>query len=88
MGVGVESDGDGGVAQQFLNELRVDSTRQQDGGAGVAQVVETDLWQSGLIQQRLERALGQVVSVERGPDLRGEHEAVLPPHGPDPVYLL
>ena len=40
MGVGVEGDGDGGVAQELLDELWVDVPLEQERRASVAQVVK------------------------------------------------
>ena len=40
MAVSVQCDGDGGVAQQFLHDLRMETLRQQKGGAGVPEVVK------------------------------------------------
>ena len=40
--VGVESNGDGGVPEQLLNELLMNVLREQERGAGVAEVLEGD----------------------------------------------
>ncbi len=40
--VGVESNGDGGVPEQLLHELRMNVLREQERGAGVAEVLEGD----------------------------------------------
>jgi hypothetical protein len=54
----------------------------------VAQVVEPNLRQLRSLEQRLETAAGQMMAVHRFPGLTGEHQALLPPQGASPIYLL
>ena len=51
------------------------------------EVVKTNLREPRPLQERLERAPGEVVAVEGLACLGGEYEAVLVPQGADPVYL-
>ena len=53
----------------------------------VAQVVEADWRQPRPFGQGPERTLGEVVAVEGGAELRGEHEAVLSQYRYHSVYL-
>ncbi len=64
MGVGVEGDGDGGVAQELLHELGVDVPLKQQGSAGVPEVVECDPRQPRFLQERREGPLPNVRRVE------------------------
>ena len=47
MAIGVEGDGDVGVAEDLGDDLGVDAGPQGQGGVGVAQVVEADRRQAG-----------------------------------------
>ena len=42
VGVGVEGDGDAGVSQKLLNELRMDVFLEQERGTRVPEIVEVD----------------------------------------------
>jgi hypothetical protein len=73
----VEVDGHGdadlGVAEQVLDDLRVDALGQEQACGGVPQVVEADATQTGSLQDRMEGAL-DVLLVERRSAARGEDE--------------
>ena len=66
----------------------MNSTRKEQRSAGVPEVVKPDTGQPHLLQHRLERALAEVMPVERRARLRGEDEAVIPPQPRDPPALL
>ena len=53
MAVGIKRDGDLRVTEHLLNDLRVHAFSQCQGCGRVAEVVETDPGQTGLLQQRL-----------------------------------
>jgi hypothetical protein len=77
--VGVEGDLDGGVAQKLGNELHVHALPQQERGARVPKVVETERpRQTGPFGADLERPV-EVAPAHGGPDLGVEYEAVLLP---------
>jgi hypothetical protein len=63
--VRVEGDRYGGVAEEHLDDLGVDSSREEQGGAGVTEVVKADLRRPSPLQQRLERA-GQRLCLSSG----------------------
>jgi hypothetical protein len=50
MAVAVEGHGDRGVSEEFLYELRMDTAREQQGGAGVPQIVEAHVLQPGTLK--------------------------------------
>ena len=77
MGVGVEGDGDGGVAQKLLDELGVDVLREQDRSAGVAEAVEGDGGEPGPREQLSEGPLPEVEGINGVADLPGEDEALV-----------
>jgi len=54
VGVGAGGDVDVGVAEDVLDGLDVDAGFEQQGGAGVPEVVEADAADSGLVAQALE----------------------------------
>ena len=54
VGVNVESNGDGSVAQAIGHHLGMNPSRESQSGMSVAQVVQMDLWQSGLLHRRPE----------------------------------
>ncbi len=51
MRVHVHRDANLGVAEQFLHHLGVDTETQQQGGCTMAQIVETNVWQSRFHEQ-------------------------------------
>jgi hypothetical protein len=66
------------VAQQFLDELRVDTTRQEQGRARVPEVVEAHVRKTRALQERSEAALPEVRGVDRRPGVGPEDEALVP----------
>ena len=58
--VGVECDRNRGVAQAFLNHLRVDTLCEKERRRGMSQIVEPDWWQPCFLQQRPEGSPGEV----------------------------
>ena len=52
------------------------------------EIMEPDVWQSSLLQERLERPGGEVLGVHRGADLRGKHEPLVPVAIAQALYLL
>jgi hypothetical protein len=65
------------VSEQLLNDLGMDSPAKEQRGAGVPEVVEAYLGQSGPIKERFEGALDEVLGVEGRADPRGEDQAVI-----------
>lgn len=61
--VGVEGDADVGVPEHLGDDLRVDALREQQGGAGVPQVVEANVRQPRLLEERLEVPRDEVLRV-------------------------
>ena len=53
MRIGVQGHGDGRVSQKLLHELGMDTPYQEQGSAGVPEVVEAYLGQTGLLQEWL-----------------------------------
>jgi hypothetical protein len=72
MGVGIQSDAYGGVPQHRGGDLGVDVLAEKQRGAGVAEVVEADRRQVGLLQERLERAVSEIRGVDDRARLRSE----------------
>ena len=60
MGVGVERYRYGGVAHEFLHVLRVHAFGEKQRSACVAQVVEADMGETGLLEERGKRSLAEV----------------------------
>ena len=71
------------MAQEFLHELGVDATGEQDGGARVPEIVEADVRQFGSLEKRLEQGPGYVVGIQGPPAVGTKDEPViLPEEGP------
>jgi hypothetical protein len=51
------------VPHKVLNQLRVHATPQEQGGAGVPEVVEADRGETRMLKERLEVAVDLVLSV-------------------------
>jgi hypothetical protein len=64
IGVGVQGHRYGRVPEELLDELRVDPSAQEQRGARVPDVVETDVGQASLLEERLEGTLDQVLGVQ------------------------
>ena len=69
------------VSKHSGDDLHVHVAGEQR-GTRVPEVVETDLREPRPLQERLERAKGEVVAVEGLTRLGGEYEAVLAPQRP------
>ena len=65
MAVGVERQADLGMAEPLLDHLGVDALREQQRHAGVAQVVEADVRQTGPREDRLEHLADEVTIAEK-----------------------
>lgn len=78
VGVDAGCDADVGVAEEFLDDDEVDALFQEQGGSGVAEVVEADGPESRLVEEAAEAA-GEVGWVERSAGGGGEDEAVVRP---------
>jgi hypothetical protein len=76
--VGAQRELDVRVSQKLLHELRFHPLGEEDRGTGMPQVVEADVRQSSLLEERLEAAPVYVGRLERGADLRGEHQPPIP----------
>ena len=77
MAIGVKGDGDGGVSQQFLDELRMHIPLKQERGASVTQVVEGDLRKACTLQERFEGSLSEVGGVDEPATLASEDETLI-----------
>ena len=77
MGVDIEGDGDGGVTEQLLYELRMDVLLEKKRGTGVPEVVKGYLRQLRALEERCERPLTEVGGVDEGATLSREHEALI-----------
>jgi hypothetical protein len=77
VGVDIEGDGDGGVTEQLLYELRMDVLQEKKRGTGVPEVVEGYLRQLRALEERRERPLTEVGGVDEGATLSREHEALI-----------
>jgi hypothetical protein len=77
--VAVQSQGYGGVPQEFLYEPGMVAAREQQRGASVSEIVKPYIWQLGSFQERLERGPGNVVRVQRSPSVGTENELVILP---------
>ena len=73
--VDVQGDADGGVSEHLGDDLGVDVLREQQRGAGMAEVVKANLWQPRVLQERLEGAVAEVRGVYDGLGLGGEDQA-------------
>src|SRR5215204_3983238 len=58
----------------------MNAAAQQQGGAGVSEVVEAYLQQAGSPKKRFERSFDEVLRVDRRAHLRGEDQAVILVH--------
>lgn len=71
--VQIQRDRYGFVAEQRLDELRVDILHQEQGGAGMAQIVETDAREVRPPEQGFEGAIDDVLGIEGSSRPRSEH---------------
>ncbi len=62
------------MAEEMLDEFRVDAATKEEGGAGVPEVVEANIRETGTFQERLEVTIHHVLGVERGTLDGGENE--------------
>ena len=61
----IEGHGYGGVPEQVLDQFRVDATPQEQGCAGVPEVVPADRGEACAVEERLEVAVHHVLGVQR-----------------------
>ena len=64
MRIGVQGHGYGGVSQELLHELGMDASSQEQGGAGVPEVVEAYFGQTGILEERFEGPVYEVFGVD------------------------
>jgi hypothetical protein len=76
-----------GVPEKFLHKLGVDALTEQERGARVPEIVQTDVGKTRPLQERRERMLTKVRGVDRGPGLRSEDEALIAVEVSRPLYL-
>jgi hypothetical protein len=74
VGVRIEGDGDGSVAEELLYEFRVYVSLEQERGTRVPEVVEGDLWHAGTLEERCERPVTEVGGINEAAALAREHE--------------
>ena len=60
MGVGVQGEACGEVTEHTADRFDIHAVLQGDGGEGVAEVVESDLWDPGSGQHSLEHIVDTV----------------------------
>ena len=65
------------VTERLLNHFGVGADREHQGGAGVTQVVEADVWESGASKQRLEGPVHEVVATHGRTQPRRKDEIVI-----------
>jgi hypothetical protein len=91
MRVGIQGDGYGGVSEEFLDDLGVHALAEKERGAGVVEVVETDLpRQPGPLEEAEEGAPGQRPRSHGLARVAREGEAVILPKRAQtqPVFVL
>lgn len=62
MGIDLEGEGDGGVAEHLADDFSGDALGKEQGCGGVAQVVEADAGESRSFEHGLEHTLGDVLA--------------------------
>ncbi len=72
----------------LLNHLWVYPLCQQQGGAGVAQVVKPDVGQASSLQQRPERPAQEVLFLDRAAYLIREYQPQIVPRWPQAYLFL
>lgn len=77
MGVSIQRHGNGIVSKELLNDLWVDASPQKQRGARMPEIMEADLRETRLPQQRLEGTLYEILGVEGRPVLGREDQAVI-----------
>jgi hypothetical protein len=75
--VGVKGHTYGSVPQQLLHHLGVYAAPEQGRGAGVPEVVETDLREPGLLEEWLEGAIHKVLRVDERTNIGDEDQAAI-----------
>src|SRR4051812_6810211 len=78
MRVGVHRDPDLAVAERLHHHAGVVPCRDEQRGAGMAQIVEADIGQPGPLEERLE-GTDDVARLERGAAPRGEDQSPVRP---------
>ena len=78
---GVEGDGYGAVAREFLKRSWMNSSRKEQCSAGVPEAVEADEAQPNIKQQRLEAPLVYVGRVKEPTNLCSEYEILIAVQG-------
>ena len=64
MGVGIQSEAGGEVSEHSAHRLNIHAVLECDGGEGVAEVMESDLWDPGSGQHSLEHIVDAVLYFE------------------------
>jgi hypothetical protein len=77
VGVSVERQRDGGVAEPFLDDLGVFAGSHQQRGVAVPQIIEPDSRQLGPLEQRLKVPVDDVLRVEQPAELVGEDQPLV-----------
>ena len=89
MGIGVQGEACGEVTQHTGHRLDIHSILQGDGGEGVSEVVEPDLWDTRPLQYTLQH-IGHIIRSDNA-QLSGGHEVLIinvEKHGRDSVGSL
>jgi hypothetical protein len=76
--VGIQCDGNTGVPEDLLEDLRVLTRLQPKRREGMPEIVESNVRKTSALEERLEVSRGQVVAVHRSAVHRWEDEVLVP----------
>ena len=65
------------MSQKLLHELGMDTPSQEQGSAGVPEVVETYFRQAGLLEERFEGPVYEILRVDRRSNPGGEDQPAI-----------
>lgn len=76
VGIGIECNSNGSMAQHFADDFGINAPPQQECRRRMPEVVEANPRQPGTIQQPIEVGAGQLDAAERAPNGIGEYQIV------------
>jgi hypothetical protein len=79
VGIGIKGDCDVSVTQKFLHYFRMDLSGKHKGCAGMAEVVEANVWEMCPTEKRLEGPVNEVVTVQGSTNPCSEDQPVFLP---------
>jgi hypothetical protein len=88
VGIGVERDRHGGVAQELLDVFGVDVSEQKQRRARVPEIMKANHRETSALQQRCEGTLSQVSWVYRSSYLGGKDESLVLVEVAKALYVL